>query len=113
MRSVQHVGQLCAGALQTASAIVLVPGPGDPGDCGVLPQPPLLQCVAQPLVDTQAAVTLASNPARVHLYTKEVAICSNPRAHLFQQHSLQPHAGVTSLPERCSAGLLAVRNSVL
>jgi DNA polymerase II small subunit/DNA polymerase delta subunit B len=79
--------------MQTSSAIVVVPGAGDPGDVGVLPQPPLLRCAAQPLLDAAAAVTLASNPCRIQLYTKEVVIFAGERARLFQQHSLRPLTG--------------------
>jgi hypothetical protein len=72
------------------TAIVLVPGPNDPGTCGALPRPPIPAFFAGKLLRGAAAaaaggagpalpsVTLMSNPCRIRFFTQVsgAALCS-------------------------------------
>jgi hypothetical protein len=85
--------------LQAKSKLIFVPGAGDAGDAGTLPQPPLLRAIAQPLLGMAADVVLASNPCRVQFYTKEIVVLARERIRLFQQHILLPPQGARILLE--------------
>lgn len=84
--------------MQAHSKIVLVPAPGDPGCFGVLPQRPLPDIVAQPVLNTAADVVLASNPCRLQFFRKEVVVFNSPCMDAFQSHSLVQSTGVAPSP---------------
>lgn len=86
--------------MQAASKMVFVPAASDAGDVGVLPQRPLLPSVAEPLAAAGVDVTFASNPCRIHFYTKQVVVFASPCLEAFQGRSLvqQPRAPLPTLP---------------
>lgn len=79
--------------MQAHSKIILVPAPSDPGCFGTLPQRPLPECVARPLLNGAADVVLASNPCRIQFFRKEVVIFNSPCMDAFQAHSLVQSTG--------------------
>lgn len=84
--------------MQALSKLILVPGPGDPGDVGVLPQRPLVSAVAAPLLESGADVLLATNPCRVQFYTRELVVLAGERTRRFQQGRLLQQRGARPLP---------------
>lgn len=93
-RRAAHGPRLRATCVQAASKMVFVPAESDAGDVGVLPQRPLLPSAAQALAASGADVTFASNPCRIHFYTKQVVVFASPCLKAFQGRSLlqQPRA---------------------
>eukprot|EP00892_Ulva_mutabilis_P006322 jgi/Ulvmu1/4061/UM019_0039.1 len=86
-------------SIQSTSKMVFVPAATDSGDFGVLPQRPLLPSVIEPLTSSTVDVTFASNPCRIHFYTKQVLIFASPCVQALQERNMLQQPRETDLQE--------------
>lgn len=102
--------------LQSSSKMIFVPAATDAGDFGVLPQRPLLPSVIEPLTSSSVDVVFASNPCRIHFYTKQIVVFASPCVHALQERSLlqQPRAPPSPIHIRrpcCQISLAMLRSA--
>ncbi len=82
-------------ALRAGSRFLLVPGPGDAGDLGSLPRPPLPAAVAGGLLAAAPHAQLCSNPCRVRHGGRELV--------LFRSNASRRMRGLAVLPSGAPA----------
>ena len=90
--------------VRDASRFVFVPGPGDPGLGGALPQPPLPDYFAAEVKRALPRCVFATNPCRIRYFTKEIVVFRHDALTAARRRCLAPCEGLAGGGAGAGAG---------